>query len=232
LEINNTKLNKPEIIKLTASMVIIPPLILLISWDFSWVEGWIVCLWFLLQGLLVGSYLYFKNPELLKERLSKNGSLNQQKWDKLFVVFYAILSLFWLIIPSLDRRFRWSPEFPYYITGIGFLFLLIATIITFNSIVENSFASIMVRIQDDRKQHVISTGFYSIIRHPMYFGAMFSYIGIPILLNSIWGFIFGLIVSLMFVARIFGEEKMLENELDGYKEYENKVKYRLIPFVW
>ena len=89
-----------------------------------------------------------------------------------------------------------------------------------------------MRIQSERKQQVVSTGVYSFVRHPMYLAALLLFIGTPMLLGSLYGIIIGLVVLLLLVARIIGEEKMLVNELEGYADYKKKVKYRLIPFVW
>ncbi|MDR3600775.1 MAG: isoprenylcysteine carboxylmethyltransferase family protein [Desulfosporosinus sp.] len=90
----------------------------------------------------------------------------------------------------------------------------------------------MVRIQIERKQHVISTGVYGFVRHPMYLGNLFMLVGAPLMLGSIYGLIIGLIAIFLMAGRIIGEERMLVNELEGYEDYKKKVRYRLIPFVW
>src|SRR5215510_5929224 len=102
----------------------------------------------------------------------------------------------------------------------------------FESTAENTFASTMVRIQTERKQKVISTGVYGLVRHPMYLGAALMMFGAPLLLGSIWGLIIAAIAFFVLVGRIIGEETMLMRELDGYSQYVNTVQYRLIPFVW
>jgi len=90
----------------------------------------------------------------------------------------------------------------------------------------------MVRIQTERKQRVISTGVYGLVRHPMYLGAVFMMFGAPLLLGSLWGLIVAAFAFCVLVGRIIGEEKMLINELEGYSEYVKTVRYRLFPFVW
>ena len=102
----------------------------------------------------------------------------------------------------------------------------------YRSYVENTFASSLVRIQEERKQQVISTGVYSVVRHPMYLAGILMFLGVPLLLGSLYGFIAGIVICLLVVFRICGEEKMLTNELPGYSDYKKKVRYRLIPFVW
>lgn len=229
---SNLKLTKKEIIKITTMFVLVPLSFLLLSWDFKWIEGWIIAIWFFLQNIIFTLFLYFRAPQLLKERLKRKGHQNQKKWDKLFLVGFSILGLAWILVMPLEHRFSQNHLFPYYICALGFFFLPFATFLILNTFAENNFASHVVRVQEDRNQQVVSTGVYSIIRHPMYLGAIISYISIPIILNSFWGLLIGLIVSGLFIARIFGEEKTLEDGLEGYKEYELKVKYRLIPHVW
>jgi protein-S-isoprenylcysteine O-methyltransferase Ste14 len=102
----------------------------------------------------------------------------------------------------------------------------------YRAYVDNTFASPLVRIQADRKQHVISTGVYSIVRHPMYLAGILMFIGAPLLLGSLYGMLIGVLLGLLLVVRISGEEKMLTNELEGYADYKMKVRYRLVPFVW
>lgn len=229
---NNLKLPKHEIIKLVVLCVTMPFIFLILSWDFKWIEGWIVAIWLLLQSLFMGAYLYLNDPQLVSERLNKNSDLNQKQWDKYFLVAFLVIYLLWMFVIALGRRFHWPVEFPLWIGAVGILFLILSTFFTFNAVAENTFASTKVRIQSDRNQRVISTGVYSMVRHPMYIGAMFSFIGIPFILDSLWGLFLGFVLSLMFAIRILGEEKMLEEELPGYKDYEKKVKFRLIPKVW
>jgi len=135
-------------------------------------------------------------------------------------------------MPLDARRFRWSPDFPVWLKVLGGLMLIPALYLIFQATAENTFASTMVRIQKERKQRVISTGVYGLVRHPMYLGAVFMMFGAPLLLGSIWGLIIAAIGFCILVGRIIGEEKMLINELDGYSQYVNAVRYRLIPFVW
>ncbi|MHB8337894.1 MAG: methyltransferase family protein [Ignavibacteriaceae bacterium] len=115
---------------------------------------------------------------------------------------------------------------------MGIIELLLSSFLFFSSFKDNSFLSPLVRIQPERKQHVVSKGVYSFVRHPMYLGAVLLFIGTPMLLGSLYGLIIGLGLIILIAGRIIGEEKMLVNELDGYDEYKKKVQYRLIPFIW
>jgi protein-S-isoprenylcysteine O-methyltransferase Ste14 len=197
------------------------------------VEGWIFGLWLAAMVLFSTIYLYLKDPALLAERQKRPGSDNQKGWDKYLLTSIYILALVWLIIMPLDaKRFGWSPAFPIWLKVLGGLALIPAIYLIERSTIENTFLSTLVRIQEERKQHVITTGVYNFVRHPLYLGCMLMMFGAPLLLGSIYGLIISVIGLMAVIGRILGEEKMLANELEGYQDYQLKVKYRLIPLVW
>lgn len=228
--------NKVPLYKIIFSIfyvLIYPALILFISGDYHWIEGWIFSIWFLTSVLANLFYLYYKDPDLLAERLKWRTAKDQKIWDKYFLYILTVTYLIWFIIMPLDaKRFVWTVNFPLWLKISGGIGLLISSFLILRAFADNTFTSAIVRIQKERNQYVVSTGLYGYIRHPMYLGAILMFIGLPMLLGSKYGVLLGLMLSFLFVLRIFGEEKMLENELEGYKEYEQKVKYRLIPFVW
>ncbi|MHB8580684.1 MAG: methyltransferase family protein [Ignavibacteriaceae bacterium] len=214
-------------------ILIYPTLLLLLSGDWLWTEGWIFSIWFIALSFTTIIYLYRNNPELLVERYKKPGTANQKGWDK-YVVLGLVLGFFiWIIIMSLDvKRYEWTKYFPLWLKVIGVIELLLSSFLFFSSFKDNSFLSPLVRIQSERKQKVASKGVYSFVRHPMYLGAVLLFIGTPMLLGSLYGLIIGFGLIILLAGRIIGEEKMLLNELDGYGEYKKKVQYRLIPFIW
>lgn len=215
------------------TILIIPAVILFLSGNWLWLEGWIFSLWFDAMVLSNMIYLYWKDPALLAERSKAPGSDNQKQWDKYLVIGIYVMALVWFIIMPLDaKRFGWSPLFPVWLKVLGGVALLPALYLIYQATVENTYLSTLVRIQTDRKQHVISTGVYGFVRHPLYLGCLLMTLGAPLLLGSMYGFIIGFIAVIVLVGRIIGEEKMLVNELEGYEEYKKKVKYRLVPFVW
>ena len=214
-------------------IILFPAIILPVSGNWFWVEGWIFSLWFDAMVLSNYVYLYLYDPALLAERSKAPGSDNQKKWDKVILSGAYLMWLAWFILMPLDaERFGWSPAFPVWLKVVGVAALLPALYFIYRATVDNTFLSTMVRIQTDRKQQVISTGVYSFVRHPLYLGVLLMLFGAPLLLGSIFGEIIGLIAVVVLVGRIIGEEKMLVNELEGYEDYKKKVKYRLIPFVW
>jgi protein-S-isoprenylcysteine O-methyltransferase Ste14 len=231
------EVGKPTLVKFTLSLIItaflFPAIILFLSGDWSWPEGWIFALWFEAMILSNMMYLYFYNPALLAERSKLPGSDNQKPWDKYLLIIIYLMAVVWLILMPLDaKRFGWSPHFPLSLKVVGGLALLPALYLIYRATIENTFLSTLVRIQADRKQQVVSTGVYSFVRHPLYLGCLLMLLGAPLLLGSIYGLLIGLIAILVLVGRIVGEERMLVNELEGYQDYRKKVVYRLIPLVW
>jgi protein-S-isoprenylcysteine O-methyltransferase Ste14 len=214
-------------------ILIYPALILLLSGDWFWLEGWVFNIWFIALCFTTILYLYIKNPGLLAERYRKPGTGNQQGWDKYVVYGLALGFFIWIAIMPLDaKRFGWSGHFPLPVKIAGGICLILSFIFFLRSFVDNDFLSPLVRIQEDRKQKVITTGVYSFVRHPMYFAATMLFMGTPMLLGSIYGLLVGFLLVLLLAVRSLGEEKLLEKELEGYTDYKKKVKYRLLPFIW
>ena len=210
-----------------------PAVILFLSGDWFWPEGWIFGLWFDAMVLSNYAYMYWYDPALLAERSKAPGSDNQKTWDKYLVIGIYLIAIAWLVIMPLDaKRFGWSPCFPVWLKVVGGVILLPSLYLIFKATVENTYLSTLVRIQTDRHQRVISRGVYGFVRHPLYLGCLLMMIGAPLLLGSLCGFIIGSLGIMVIAGRIMGEEKMLVNELKGYKDYKRKVKYRLIPHVW
>lgn len=214
-------------------ILIWPVLLLFLSGDWLWVEGWIFNIWLLLLCFFTISYLYRKDPALLAERFKQPGTENQKGWDRFVVYGLGLGFVAWIVIMPLDaKRFAWTVSFPTWLKVLGGIGLILSSFFFYRSYTENTFASPLVRIQAERKQHVISTGVYSIVRHPMYLAGLLMFLGAPLLLGSICGLLLGSLMSLLLVVRITGEEKMLITELAGYTDYKKKVRYRLIPFIW
>jgi len=176
-------------------------------------------------------YMYKKNPVLFSERLKSHS--NQENWDKSLLTSLFVLSAFWLTGMPLDAQmFSLSPPFPLIIKIIGAGLLIPAFYLLIRATIDNPYLSTVVRIQSDRQQKVISTGVYGIVRHPQYLGILMLIIGGPLLLGSIFSLIIGFCIMLIIIFRIIGEEKTLVKDLEGYLEYKQKVKYRLLPFIW
>jgi protein-S-isoprenylcysteine O-methyltransferase Ste14 len=193
-------------------------------------QGWIYVL--IALAMFIVNYTVLRiDRDLLDER-SKPGE-GSKKWDKLLLLFTSPLTISLYITGGLDSgRYHWSPHFHWslYITGIiltitGQLLFLIAQ-------KQNKFFSSTVRIQTDRGHTVCETGLYKVVRHPAYSGIMIQTLGFPMFFGSLWSIIFVSLIVLLFLIRTYLEDKTLLNELNGYREYTYKTRYKIIPFVW
>ena len=222
--------------KIVLSMIFLllcPALVLFLSGDWFWVEGWIFGIWFTTLSYSSMLYLIRKDPGLLAERFRKPGTGNEEPWDRYVVYAFMLGFMAWLVLMPLDaKRYKWTSSFPRWLKVCGGIGLLPSFFLLYRSYTDNPFASALVRIQTERNHRVVSTGVYGFVRHPMYLGAILMMLGAPLLVGSRYGALLGAALTLLLAARIVGEERMLTRELDGYEEYTKKVKYRLVPFVW
>ena len=210
-----------------------PALMFVLAGDGRWLEGWLFAAWFLGLCATVIVWLYPNDPALLAERYRRPGSGGQKGRDQ--AVVYALVVGFaaWSLLMPLDaRRFGWTPPLPVGLKGAGGTLLLLSALLLFRSFRDNTFLSPLVRVQAERKQRVVSTGVYAFVRHPMYLGAVLMFVGAPLLIGSAVGLVVAAALTLLLAFRILGEERVLADELDGYAEYRQKVRYRLLPMVW
>jgi protein-S-isoprenylcysteine O-methyltransferase Ste14 len=233
METEKNNLTAGRMIFTAIYILIFPALILFLSGDWLWVEGWIFDIWFIALCATTIIYLYRNDPALLAERYRQPGTANQRGWDR-YVVYGLVLGfILWIVIMPLDaKRYGWSANFPLWLKIIGGIGLLLSSFLFYWSYADNTFVSPLVRIQAERKQQVVSTGVYGFVRHPMYLGGILLFIGTSLLLGSLYSLLIGILLSFLLVARIIGEERMLVKELEGYADYRKKVRYRLIPFIW
>jgi len=176
--------------------------------------------------IFVLAYFLKKDPMFLERRARTTEKVKEQKLIQL-INLPIFMSAF--IVPGLDRRFGWSDISPELII-VTDLVILGGYIFIFQVFRQNSYASRI--IETDKSQKVITTGLYSVVRHPMYLGVMIMYLPTPLALGSYWGLIPMAFLPVALVFRILNEEKVLRENLDGYKEYCLKTRYRLIPHIW
>jgi protein-S-isoprenylcysteine O-methyltransferase Ste14 len=211
----------------------LPAVMFLLAGDARWIEGWLFAAWFIGVCALQIVWLYRKDPALLAERFRRPGSGGQGQWDRIWVYLMQLSFTAWFVIMPLDaRRFGWTPPFAVWVRVVGSALLLASSVLTFRAFRDNTFLSALVRIQTERKQRVVSTGVYGFVRHPLYLGAVFLFIGAPLLLSSMVGLATAGLMIVLLAVRIPREERLLTNELEGYAEYRRKVRYRLLPFLW
>lgn len=207
-------------------------LLLWLSGNWRWVEGWIFGLWFVFFASAVLLWLRSRDPALLTERFRLPGTGGESHIDVAIVIVMKLCWLAFFIVPPLDVRFAWTPRLPLWCEVCGGILLLAGSFPFFRAFTDNTFASQLVRIQTERGQHVIDTGVYGYVRHPMYLGASVAFVGGALLLGSISGLLLALALVAILVVRIFVEEKLLAHDLEGYLAYREKVRYRLVPHVW
>ena len=185
---------------------------------------------YLLVSIIVCIIMFLGHKETLSERGKKQH--NTKYWDKIILPIYFVLAYFGIYcIAGLGVRLNWntlSIEWFY----VGILLYIVSCIFTILPVLENKHFESTSRIQDNREQNVITTGPYKIIRHPGYSGIVVWAIATTLMFGTLSVGIVSLIIILVIVIRTFLEDKMLKNELKGYLDYSNKVKYKLIPFIW
>jgi protein-S-isoprenylcysteine O-methyltransferase Ste14 len=208
-------------------------LLFFIAGDWHWIEGWVFTAIYVAGSLVVVVYLYVADPGLLNERFRAGAQKGQSTFDRIILVLIIVAYTTWYILIPLDaKRYHLSPEFPLWIKAIGAFGVAFMFVIFFLTFKENSFAAPVVKIQEERGQKVISTGVYAIVRHPLYAGGIFLFLGAPMLLGSLWGLIPGIALILILAVRSIGEEKTLKQGLEGYDEYMKKVRWRFIPYIF
>lgn len=237
-DVNQTSTSKttfplPRLLFSFIYLLFFPVLLLVLAGDWRWLEGWIFSAIFVLGSIATLLYLYFTDPALLHERYASPVQQEQKPWDKLLLSVFFLEFLLWFTIMPLDaKRFGWSATFPWWTRVTGMVLMLIGFYGLFAALKENTFAAPVVKMQKERGQEVISTGPYSLVRHPMYAGATLLFIGGPMLLSSPAGMILGFVLIVTIAIRSLGEEAMLKEELPGYREYMQSVRWRIIPFFF
>jgi protein-S-isoprenylcysteine O-methyltransferase Ste14 len=207
-------------------------LLFLAAGTLAWPGAWAYLILMIVLSFTLGIDLARRDPGLLQERMGSPLQRDQPAADKVLLIVLLLFIFAWLVLMGLDgKRFAWS-SVPALVQVLGALITLWSIWFCYRTMRENSFAAPVVKLQPERGQRVISTGPYAFVRHPMYFGAAFYFIGVALLLGSWWGVIFAFVLIGLLCVRIPIEEKALRAGLAGYEEYAARVCYRLIPHVW
>lgn len=226
------RLSPLKLLSAALNLAVWPALVLAIG-GWRWPEGWVFALWFLGLCTHTLAWLYRHDPALLLERYRRPGSGGQGRGDTIVLILVVTGFVSWIVLMPLDaRRFHWSPPLPVVIKVIGAVLLLPAWFFFFRAFRDNTFASALVRVQSERGHHVVSTGVYGIVRHPMYLGGMLMAVGGSLLTGSLAALTVAVAMSLLLAGRAVEEERLLGRELPGYEEYRRRVRSRLIPYVW
>ena len=220
------KLLIQALVKYFSGLILVMLLLFLPAGTIQYWNAWLFIALLFIPMLLAGIILMFKNPDLLRRRLDAKEKESEQK---IVVLLSGIMFLSGFILAGLNYRYQWT-KMPLSIIIIAAILFLLSYILYGEVLRENEFLFRTIKVQKNQK--VVDTGLYKIVRHPMYSSTIILFLTIPLILGSIYSFIVFLIYPLIIVIRTNNEEKVLEKELTGYKEYKKKVKYKLIPYLW
>ena len=220
------------IVQLLIFIVGIPLLPLLISRHWHWWEAWVFAALnisvFAISRILAAR----RNPDLIAERANFMQQENIVTWDKQLAFLLAIISILVMLIAGLDELYNWSPAYSLPVKVISLIPILLGFVLSSYAFIENRFFSGTVRIQADRGHQVVSSGPYHWVRHPGYAGGLLTYLATPLLLDSSWTFLPIVFLVLLVVIRTYLEDRYLQDQLAGYRDYMKQVPYRLLPGIW
>jgi len=220
------------VIMLLLVLVVIPLLPILISGRWGWWQAWVMAAAFLLSFLISRAVAVRRTPDILKERAKYNQHDNTQPWDKWLSPLVAFGSVFILLAAGLEARWGGPAQYSLAVQMVGLALILAGYGLASYAFVENAYFSGTVRIQEERGHKVVSSGPYAWMRHPGYAGSLVAGVGMPLLLNSAWAFLPAVVLGVFFFIRTRLEDRFLQGNLPGYREYAQKVRYRLLPGIW
>jgi len=196
---------------------------------FDYWQAWVFLVVVLLSAWAPTVYLLRTNPVALEGRMSGGPAAETRMAQKVVIagLYFSLAAM--VVVSVLDHRFGWSPV-PTAICLVGDVLVAVGLGVVALVIIQNSYAGSTVRVRADQK--VVSTGLYGMVRHPMYTGNVIMLVGIPLALGSYWGLVFVVPGLIVLAWRIRDEEKLLQEELTGYREYTQTVRYRLVPLMW
>ena len=224
MENNNNKSKSKAYLVPIVLMIVMWVILFIPAGTVKFWEAWILWSGFSLITVFIGVYFAKKNPELLARRTKVKEEGIYKKPPAIFKLYYL-----GFIMPGIDFRFHWS-NVPVWLIIVSNILVFGAYIFIFFVFKENTYASTVIQVENE--QHVITTGPYSIIRHPMYLGMLIMSLFIPFALGSYFSLIPMLLIIPITLVRIKNEEEILLRDLTGYKDYCLKIPYRLIPFIW
>ena len=220
------KLFAQAISKYLLGVILVGTSLFLPAWSFSYWNAWLFMGILFVPMFIAGIVMLGKNPELLQKRLDAKEKEAEQKS---VVASSGLMFLASFIVAGLDWRFGWT-NMPNWLVWAATGLFLLSYVLYAEVLRENTYLSRTIEVQENQK--VIDTGLYGIVRHPMYMATIVLFLSMPLVLGSLYSFIIMLAYIPIIAKRIRNEEKVLEESLPGYKEYKQKVKYKVIPFIW
>lgn len=214
------------ILKFVLGVIVVGLLLFVPAGTIAFWNGWLFMGILFIPMFFAGIVMMVKNPELLKKRLNAKEKQSEQN---MVIKLSGVMFLVGFVVAGLNYRFNWNMLPTGVSVGAAVVFLL-AYLLYVEVLRENTYLSRTIEIQENQK--VIDTGLYGIVRHPMYSVTVLLFLAMPLVLGSFLSFVIFLAYPFLIAKRIKNEEMLLENELDGYSEYQKKVKYKLLPFIW
>ena len=212
--------------KIFLGLIVVGVLVFLPAGTLEYWQGWLFVGVLFVPMFVAGIVLMFRQPELLRKRLEAKEEEKEQKW---VVALSGMLFIAMFVVAGLNRRYMWwmLPNWAVFVAAGLFLvgYLLYAEVLR-----ENVWLSRTIEVQEHQK--VVDTGLYGIVRHPMYAATLLLFLSMPLVLGSLWSFAIMLFYIPVISKRICNEEKVLEEGLEGYREYKQRVRYKVIPYVW
>jgi len=220
------------IIQTTAWLVVMGGILFGAGGDWYWPQAWAFLAEIAVCSLVLECWLGRRDPALLESRMSSPYHREQGLWDRLFLTCAGVGFVGWLVLAGLDgRRFAWSHT-PVWAQAMGAALIALCMVLVWRVFAANSFAAPQLRIQAERGQFAVTTGPYRIVRHPMYAAAILYFIGVPLLLGSLWSLLPVPAFVAGFGLRAIREERMLRSALPAYDAYMDRVRFRLVPGLW
>ena len=204
-------------------------LVFLPAGTFDYWRGWTFIGVFALATMIPSVYLAATNPAALQRRMQAGPAAESRPLQKIIITFAFVSMAAMIVVSALDYRFGWSAV-PAAVSVVGDVLVGAGLLVSMITTIQNGYAAANINVESGQK--VVSTGVYSVVRHPMYFGNVVMMIGVPLALGSYWALLFVIPGLAVLATRILDEEKALAQELDGYDEYTHEVHYRLVPGVW
>ena len=220
------------IVQMLLFIVIIPFLPLLLSWRWDWWQAWVYAVVCIVGFAVSRGLAARRHPDLLAERARFMRHEDAKPWDRLLAPLVGLGGALIPLVAGLDALFGRSPRVSALASILSLAVILIGYTLASYALIENRFFSGMVRIQTDRGHRVVASGPYRWMRHPGYAGALLTYLATPVFLNSRWAFVPAAFITIALVIRTRLEDRALQDELEGYRDYAQRVSYHLLPGVW
>ena len=227
------KVGWSAIVRFAGLLLVLSAILFIAAGSVNWPMGWVYVLVSIAATALSRFVVLRKSPGLIAERAGYQQAEGVKSWDKAIMPWVALYGPFiQVVVCGLNRRFGWTPAVPFLWQVVGMGVLVLSSLLATWAMASNPFFGAVVRIQKERGHTVASGGPYRFVRHPGYVGGIVANAAGPLALGSVWALIPGTLTTMLVILRTALEDRALQEELDGYREYAQRVRYRLLPGIW